>query len=167
MEGISAMNFWDMYTHSVSHAHFLALSLRDVQTRTRMAQGVCSVYVISLHLALSILMFHPPSLLFPHGDFDTSFSSALTLPNCSRSESAGQEHFRTSGEEFGYLADPTHSTGHEPKGFEKITSVDNDTMLIDDPDLSEISDFSKNTHENTGVFGVPTVLEASVSPRFS
>ena len=36
-------------------------------------------------------------------------------------------------------------------------------MLIDDPDLVEISDFSKNTHENTGLFGVSTMLEASVS----
>ena len=40
--------------HSVSHAHFrCTFSLRDVQTsRTHMAQGVCSVNVISLHLAL-------------------------------------------------------------------------------------------------------------------
>ena len=35
---------WQMYTHSVSHAHFSdTFSLRGVQTsRTRMAQGVCS-----------------------------------------------------------------------------------------------------------------------------
>ena len=115
-----------MYTHSVSHAHFLCtFSLRDVQTRTRMAQSICSAHVISLHLTLSILMFHPPSLLFPHGYFDTSFptlTSTTFLPNCSRSESAGQAHFRTS-EEFGYLADPTHSTSCEPKEFDKITSV--------------------------------------------
>ena len=70
----------------------------------------CSAHVRSLHLTLSILMFHPPSLLFSHGHFDTSFPSAHSLPNCSRSESEGQAHFRTSGEEFGYLADPTHST---------------------------------------------------------
>ena len=61
-----------------------------------MAQGVCSAHVISLHLTLSILMFHPPSLLFPHGHFETTFptlTSAPSLPNCSRSESAGQAHF--------------------------------------------------------------------------
>ena len=36
-------------------------------------------------------------------------------------------------------------------------------MLIDDPDLNEISDFSKNTHENIGQFGVLTMFESSVS----
>ena len=39
-------------------------------------------------------------------------------------------------------------------------------MLIDDPDLNEISDFSKNTHENTGLFGVLTMFESSVSHVF-
>ena len=61
-------------THTPCRTHILlcTFSLRDVSTsRTRMAQGVCSVYVTSLHLALSILMFHPPSLLFPHGHLDT------------------------------------------------------------------------------------------------
>ena len=64
---LPSLVWWvNLYTHSVSHAHFLCtFSLREVQTRTRMAQGVCSVFVISLHFALSILMFHPPSLLFP------------------------------------------------------------------------------------------------------
>ena len=40
--------------HSVSHAHCrCTFSLRDVQTsRSRKAQGVCSVNVICLHLAL-------------------------------------------------------------------------------------------------------------------
>ena len=36
-------------------------------------------------------------------------------------------------------------------------------MLIDDPDLDEISDFSENTHENIGLFGVLTMFESSVS----
>ena len=40
----------------------------------------------------------------------TSFPSAPSLPHCSRSESAGQAHFCACGEEFGYLADPKHST---------------------------------------------------------
>ena len=66
-------------------------------------------------------------------------------------------------EEFGFLAKSALNTGCDPKEFDKITSVDNDTMLIDDPDLNEISDFSKNTRESTGLFGVPTVFEASVS----
>ena len=83
--------------------------------------------------------------------------------NCSQSESAGLAHFRTSGEEFGYLADPTHSTGYEPKEFDKITSVDGDTTPINDPNCDDISDLSKITRENTGLFGVSAMSEASVS----
>ena len=108
-------------------------------------------------------MFHPPSLLFPHGHFDTSFTSAPSLSNCSRSESAGPAHFRTSGQEFGYLADPTHSTGYKAKEFDKITSADGDTTTINDPNYDNISDFSKITRENTGPLVVSTMLEASVS----
>ena len=94
-----------VYTHSVSHAHFFdTFSLRGVQTSgTRMAQGGCSAHVTSLHLTFSILMFHLPSLLFPDGHFETTFPTltfAPSLPNCSRSESADQAHFRTSGGEF-------------------------------------------------------------------
>ena len=114
------------------------------------------------HLTFSRLTFHPP-LLFPHGHLDTSFLSAPSLPTCSRSESAGEAHFRTSGGEFGYLANPTHSTGYEPKEFDKITSADGDTTPINDPNYDNISDFSKITRENTGLFGVSRMLEASVS----
>ena len=157
-----------LYTHSVSHAHFPdTFSLRGVHTsRTRMAQGVCSAHVISLHLTLSILMFHPPSLLFPDGHLETTFptlASAPSLPNCSRSESAGPAHFRTSGVEFGYLADPTHSTGCEPKELNKITSADGDTTPINDPNYDNISDFSKITRQNTALFDVSTMLETSFS----
>ena len=111
-------------------------------------------------------MLHPPSLLFPDGHFETTFptlTSAPSLPNSSRSESAGQAHFRTSGGEFGYQADPTHSTGYEPKEFDKITSADGDTTPINDPNYDNISDISKIILENTGLFGVSTMSEASVS----
>ena len=82
----------------------------------------------------------------------------LTCP-----KSAGHAHFRTSAEEFGYLADSTHSTGYEPKGFDKVTSLDGDMTPINDPNRDNISEFSKTTRESTGLFGVPTVFEASVS----
>ena len=87
-----------MYTHSVSHAHFLCtFSLRDVQTLcTRTAQNVFSVHVAYLHLALSTLMFHYPSLLFAHGHFDTTFPSAPSSSSFTRPKSAGQARFRTS-----------------------------------------------------------------------
>ena len=71
-----------VYTHSAVARTF---SLRGVQiSRTRMAQvqGLsvmkkkvcCTVHVVSLRLALSILMFQPPSLLFPDGQFSCSTS---------------------------------------------------------------------------------------------
>ena len=102
-------------------------------------------------------MLHPPSVPFPDGHFETTFptlTSAPSLPN---------SHFRTSGGEFGYQADPTHSTGYEPKEFDKITSADGDTTPINDPNYDNISDISKITLENTGLFGVSTMSEASVS----
>ena len=101
-------------THSPVSRTF---SLCDVETsRTRMAQGVCSVHVAYLNLAFSVLMFHPPSLLFPHGHFDTTLPSAPSSSSFTQPKSAGQAHFRTSAEEFGYLADPTHSTGCKGDG---------------------------------------------------
>ena len=39
------------------------------------------VHVVYLRLAFSTLMFRPPSLLFPHGHFDTTFPSAQSLPS--------------------------------------------------------------------------------------
>ena len=78
--------------HTLTHIFRTQFPLRDVQTsRTRMAQGVCSAHVISLHLALSILMFLPPSLLFPDGHFETTFptlTSMTSLPNVSRPKKA-------------------------------------------------------------------------------
>ena len=53
------------------------------------------------------------------------------------------------------------NTGCEPKEFNKITSVDDDTMLINGPNHN-FSDFSKTMNENTSQFGVHTVLESSV-----
>ena len=55
------------------------------------------------------------------------------------------------------------TTGYDPKKFDKITSADGDTTPINDPNFDNISDFSKITRENTGLFGVSTMLETSVS----
>ena len=83
--------------------------------------------------------------------------AVLTCP-----QSAGHAHLRTSSEKFGYLAKSAFNTAYEPNEFDKITSVDSDTMLIDDPDLNEISDFSKNTHESTGLM----VFSQGLNPLF-
>ena len=122
----------------------------------------CACHTSPSH-PLHFLTFDPSSLLFPHGHFDTSFPSAPSLPNCSRSKRADPAHFRTSGQEFGCLADPAHSTGYEPEEFDKNSSADGDTTPINDPNYDNISDFSKITRENTGPFGVSTMLEAFVS----
>ena len=63
-----------VHTLRVARTFFLTqfLCVTYKPSRTRMAQGVCSAHVISLHLTLSIFMFHPPSLLFPGGHFETT-----------------------------------------------------------------------------------------------
>ena len=143
-----------MCTHSVSHAHFSdTFSLRGVQTS-------------SARITLSILMFHPPSLLFPHGHFDSSFPSAPSLPNCSRSESAGLAHLPHARRGVWLPGHSYQFAGYEPKEVDKSTSADGDTTLVNDPHYGNISDFQKITRENTGLFGVSTMLEASVSHVF-
>ena len=46
------------------------------------------VHVVYLRLAFSTLMYRPPSLLFPHGHFDSTFPSAQSLPSFIRPKSA-------------------------------------------------------------------------------
>ena len=63
-------------------------------------------------------------------------------------------------EQSGYLAKSVSNTGDESREFDKNTSVDDTTPIID-PDHN-ISDFSKTASENTRQFGVSTVVESSV-----
>ena len=65
----------------------------------------------------------------PHGHF-------------SRPKSAGHAPVRTCIAKFSYLAKSDANTGYEPKKFDKITFVDDDTMLINDLNQN-FSDFSK------------------------
>ena len=123
-------------------------------------KGVCTC-VVSLHLAFSLLLSHPSFAVSVRRlslDFPSTSSCRTYLSQKRRACASPHED-----EKFGFLAKSALNTGYEPKKFDKITSVDNDTMLIDDPHLSEISDFSKNTHDNTGLFGVLTKFESFVS----
>ena len=88
--------------------------------------------------------------------------AVLTCP-----KSAGHAHLRTSSEKFGYLAKSALNTGYEPKKFDKITFCRqwHDAHWRSRPPM-KFSDFSKNTHENTGLFGVLTMFESSVSHVF-
>ena len=97
---------------------------------------------VSLILAVPARSFRDHSRLRLHWRSRPHVLAVLTCPN-----SAGHAQLRTCIAKFGYLAKSDANTGCEPNEFDKITSVDSDTMLIDDPDLNEISDFSKNTRE--------------------
>ena len=67
-----------------------------------MAQDVRSVHVISFHPTFSVLVFQPPSLLFPDGYPPVHFpSSPLSSSSVTRPTSAGQAQLRTSVAEFG------------------------------------------------------------------
>ena len=164
-----------VHTH-LSHAHFSVTHTHSVHSHTsscvshtRMAQVLGKVHctcVISLPLAFSLLMIHPCSLLFPHGHFETNPDHDFTHPHdlavLSRPRSAGHAPLRTCIAKFSYLAKSDANTGYEPKEFDKITSVDDDKMLINDPNHN-VSDFSKTTTENIRQFGVLTMFEFSVS----
>ena len=86
----------------------------------------------------------------------------LDLAVLSRPKSAGHAPLRTCIAKFGYLAESDANTGYEPKEFDKISAVDDgeDAHQLSEP---QFSDFSKNTHENKGLFGVLTMFESSVS----
>ena len=69
-------------------------------------------------------------------------------------ERAGQAHERRGG--VWLPGRPTHSTGYEPKEFDKITSVDGHTTPFNDPNHDYISNLSqKVTRGSTEKFGVP------------
>ena len=105
-------------------------------------KDVCCSCIILLHLAFSISCF---SVVLAH-----PLRRPLSVHNLavlSSPKSAGYASLRSALN----------------TGYEQITSVDHDTMLIDDRDLDEISDFSANTRENIGLFGVSTMIETCTS----
>ena len=116
-------------------------------------------------------MFHPSAPLLSDNLFDTARQSLTfteLLPGFfSRPKSAGPVHFRNSEDDFGYMANLPHSTGHEPNQPDKMVLADDDPTPINDPDHGSICDFSETTHENTGWFGVPTVCESPYTTEHS
>ena len=75
--------------------------------------------------------------------------SVHNLAVLSRPKSAGHAQRRICIAKFGYLAKSDANAGNEPTEFDKNNSVDDDTVLINDPNHN-FSDFSKTTSENTG-----------------
>ena len=134
-----------------------------------MKKGVCRMSVFVLHLVISCIMIHPSILAVPWRSLRDHSRLRLhwlrhphDLAVLSRPKSAGHAPLRTCIAKFGYLTRSDANTGYEPKKFDKITSVDDDKMLLNDPSHS-FSDFSKNTHENIGLFDVLTMFESPVS----
>ena len=124
---------------------------------------MCSAQVATLHLAFFILVFHSSAPLLSDSFLDTARQSLIfteLLPGLSRPKSAGPMHFRNSEDDFGYMANLPHSTGHEPNQPDKMVPADDDPTPINDPDHDSICDFSKTTQKNAGWFGVPTVWES-------
>ena len=154
-----------VYIHCAYTSHILMRVAHMHGSRVsavRMSSSLC-------HLTFSFLMLHPSLLLlFFDGHFETTpdlydltdFDVHDFLPNFPELK-AQVKRTPHEVEEFGYLALSVPYTGYEPKKFDKNTSVDDDTTLINDPDHN-ISDFSKTTNENTGQFCVHTVFESSV-----
>ena len=133
------------YTHGsrvpkrfFAHVSFLSISPSPVSCLTRLCFS-CTV------------TSSPPSR--PHRSCRTSLS-------WKRRECATPHE----DEKFGYLAKSAFITGYEPKEFGKITPVDNDTILIDDPDLNwNLWLLETNHTEKIGLFDVLTMFESSVS----
>ena len=143
-------------TVTSAHLHTCAHA-RMAQVSVKRCLHMCRFSPFRILLSL---MFHP-SLLFLYIHFDITFLVHV-LAVLSRPESARHAHLHTCIAKFGYLAKSDANTGYEPNKFDKNTSVDDDTMLINDPNHNT-SDFSKTTNRNTGLFGVLTMLESSVS----
>ena len=100
-------------------------------------------------------MFHPSAPLLSDNHFDKARQSLIfteLLPGLSRPKSTGLVHFRNSEDDFGYMANLPHSTGHEPNQPDKMVPADDDATPINDPDHDSICDFSKNnTREHSMV----------------
>ena len=147
-----------LYIHCAHTSHILDAC--HTHAWLKGAKKLLCTCVIPLHVAFSSLIhFSPISAVLWHPLRHPSVHSdaVLTCP-----KSAGHAQLRTCIAKFGYRVKSDANTGYEPKKFDKITSVDDDTMLINDPN-DNFSDFTKTTNENTRHFGVPTVFESSVS----
>ena len=166
------------YTHLL-HAHFSAHSALTAYfahfscvSHTRMAQGSSHVKKMFAHVSLFSISPSPFSCLTHPSCSRTVTSRPLLTTNFTDDPihmilpyfpvlKAQDTQRRTCIAKFGYLANSDVNTGYEPKEFDNIGSVDDHTMLINDPNHN-FSDFSQTTNENTTQFGVPTVFESSV-----
>ena len=109
-----------MHTHSAV-VHFLCVAYRYhahalAQGPRVMKKVFCSACVSSLRLALSILMFHPPSLL------------TVTFLGPLLARALG--HSYTSGEKFLCMADSTHWIGHESQQHRQFNPLSKESRDV-------------------------------------
>ena len=145
----------ERYTHSpVARTFFCAqrthcvLRTSSCVSHTRMAQGCLKKCLHMCRLSSSRLHSHDsPILAVPWRSLRDHSRLRLhwlrhpqVLAVLYRPESVGHAPLRTCIAKFGYLAKSDANTGCEPKKFDKITSVDDDKMLINDPNHN-FSDF--------------------------
>ena len=109
----------NMYTHLLSHVHFLGTACTFPCVHTRVGQGcekaLLHAHVVSLHLAFSLLMFHPSSPLSSDNFYDTAYQYLTftdLLLGLSRSKSASPANLRNGEEDFGFMSNMHHSTKH-------------------------------------------------------
>ena len=144
------------YTHTPCRTHIFLTHFPCV------AKGVCS----APYLSISPSPFSCFIRLFCCSRTVTSRPHSCLYSLCRTVPDPKARVKHTSARAAGSLATwpiPRTPQGCQPKEFDKISSPDGDTTLINDPNYDDTSDFSKITRENTGLFGVSTMLEASVS----
>ena len=140
MQNVKCVHTLTCCTHifsaqSTLTASFCTLLMRVTYTHgsssSHVKEGVCCTCIIPLHLAFSSLMSHP-FLLFLDGHFETipDFDVHTFLPYVPVLQAQGMRISARAARSV--AAKSALNTVYEPKKFDKITSVDSDTMLIDD-----------------------------------
>ena len=155
-------------SHSCSHARSSNYCVCDgVCTHTHLLHVHFLVYIhcaYTSHILMRVTHMHACHFSLDSPSHFSCFTRPyLCLPCCSLTVTSrplleAQVKRTPHDELFGYLAKSALNRGYEPKKFDKITSVDNDTTLTDD-----IYDFFEIHRKNIGQFGVSAVFEFSVS----
>ena len=156
--------FWCTHTPCILHTS-------SCVSHTRMAQ--VSVKKKCLHMCrFSPSRLHPPflvihpSLLFPHGHFETTPDYDFTddsdihkfLSYFPVLKPQDMRHSAPASRSLATWPSQMQTQVMSPKSSTRsITSADSDTVLINDLNHN-FSNFSKTTNENTRQIGVPTVL---------
>ena len=143
--------------------HSLSAHIRTFSCACTYTHGSCSRKWCLLHVCLwslsRLLPSHVSPVLAAPAHSPRHHVPVPILAELSRPESAGHAPLRTCIEKFWLPG----QVGCTHRFWAHRVRQDHFCELIDDPDLDEISDFSKHTRENTELFGVTTMFKSSVS----